>query len=163
MKTLIQQLRLLQIAAVIAVSFNATSSLAQESAKSLDELLEFVKQGQVNEAKENKVREARFLAEKTSQAKALSAAKKTRTEEERRSTRLEKIFDENKEKITIKRAALNEAKGSLNELFGHINSTAGDMREIQILTEDRRPRGKRSPVCPPNDLGRSNSNLLKIN
>ncbi|MAV76629.1 MAG: energy transducer TonB [Actinobacteria bacterium TMED172] len=145
MKTLIQQLRLLPIAAVIAVSFNATSSLAQESAKSLDELLEFVKQGQVNEAKENKVREARFLAEKTSQAKALSAAKKTRTEEERRSTRLEKIFDENKEKITIKRAALNEAKGSLNELFGHINSTAGDMREnfnLSLVSSEYPNRGE---------------------
>ena len=145
MKTLIQQLRLLPIAAFIALLFNATSGFAQESAKSLDELLEFVKQGQVNEAKENKAREARFLAEKTSQAKALSAAKKTRTEEEQRSTRLEKIFDENKEKITIKRAALNEAKGSLNELFGHINSTAGDMREnfnLSLVSSEYPNRGE---------------------
>ncbi|HCH20716.1 MAG TPA: energy transducer TonB [Cellvibrionales bacterium] len=145
MKTLIQQLRLLPIAAVVALSFNASSSLAQESAKSLDELLEFVKQGQVNEAKENKAREARFLAEKTSQAKALSNAKKTRTEEEKRSTRLEKTFDENKEKITIKRAALNEAKGSLNELFGHINSTAGDMREnfnLSLVSSEYPNRGE---------------------
>ena len=145
MKTLIQQLRLLPIAAIVALSFNTTASFAQESAKSLDELLEFVKQGQVNEAKENKAREARFLAEKTSQAKALSEAKKTRTEEERRSTRLEKIFDENKEKITIKRAALNEAKGSLNELFGHINSTAGDMREnfnLSLVSSEYPNRGE---------------------
>lgn len=145
MKTLIQQLRLLPIAAIVALSFNTSASFAQESAKSLDELLEFVKQGQVNEAKENKAREARFLAEKTSQAKALSEAKKTRTEEERRSTRLEKIFDENKEKITIKRAALNEAKGSLNELFGHINSTAGDMREnfnLSLVSSEYPNRGE---------------------
>ncbi|MEE3239859.1 MAG: MotA/TolQ/ExbB proton channel family protein [Pseudomonadota bacterium] len=145
MKTLIQQLRLLPIAAIVALSFNITASFAQESAKSLDELLEFVKQGQVNEAKENKAREARFLAEKTSQAKALSQAKKTRTEEEQRSTRLEKIFDENKEKITIKRAALNEAKGSLNELFGHINSTAGDMREnfnLSLVSSEYPNRGE---------------------
>ena len=145
MKTLIQQLRLLPIAAIVALSFNITASFAQESAKSLDELLEFVKQGQVNEAKENKAREARFLAEKTSQAKALSQAKKTRTEEEQRSTRLEKIFEETKEKITIKRAALNEAKGSLNELFGHINSTAGDMREnfnLSLVSSEYPNRGE---------------------
>lgn len=145
MKTIIQQLRRLPIAAAVALSLHTMPSVAQESAKSLDELLNFVKQGQINEAKESKTREARFLAEKTSQAKALSNAKKTRTAEERRSTRLEKTFDENKEKITIKRAALNEAKGSLNELFGHINSTAGDMREnfnISLVSSEYPNRGE---------------------
>ena len=58
-------------AAAIAVAgvltFSAGSALAQE-AKSLDELLQFVKQGQVSEAKENRAREQRFAKDKANQA-----------------------------------------------------------------------------------------------
>ena len=66
---------------------------AQEGAKTLDQLLEFVRQGQIDEALENKQREEKFLAEKDNQARALSGAKKERTKEEQRSDRLEKIFE----------------------------------------------------------------------
>ena len=140
MKTLFKQLKEKQMsikpitavpaAIVLAASLAvAPASFAQDSAKSLDELLDFVKQGKVSEARESREREARFVKEKNQQAAALSKAKQTRTQEEQRSTRLEKTFEANKEKIALKREALNEAKGSLTELFGHINSTAGDMRE----------------------------------
>ena len=39
----------------------ASSSVFAQEAKSLDELLGFVKQGQVTEARENKKREAQFI------------------------------------------------------------------------------------------------------
>ena len=52
-----------------ALMFSAGSAMAQD-AKSLDELLEFVKQGQVTEAKENRAREARFAKDKANQAQA---------------------------------------------------------------------------------------------
>ena len=130
MKTLLKKLTALPIVIATSVALSASSGVfAEEKAKSLDELLNFVKQGKVSEERENKAREARFLKDKSQQANLLAQAKKTRTEEEQRSDRLEKTFEENKEKIILKREALNEAKGSLNELFGHINSTAGDMRE----------------------------------
>lgn len=130
MKTLLKKLAVLPIVIVTSVALSASSSVfAQDKAKSLDELLNFVKQGKVSEERENKSREARFLKDKSQQASLLSQAKKTRTDEEKRSDRLEKTFEENKEKIVLKKEALNEAKGSLTELFGHINSTAGDMRE----------------------------------
>jgi biopolymer transport protein ExbB len=124
------KLSALPLSLLVAGSLAMSSGVyAQDSAKSLGELLEFVKQGKVNEARQNKEREAKFLQDKKQQATLLANAKKTRKREEDRSTRLEKIFEQNKEKIIVKREALNEAKGSLNELFGHINSTAGDMRE----------------------------------
>ena len=130
MKTLMTKLSALPLSLLVAGSMTFSSgALAQESARSLDELLEYVKQGKVNEARQNKEREARFLKDKRQQASLLKKAEQTRTREEARSTRLEKIFEQNKEKIIVKREALNEAKGSLNELFGHINSAAGDMRE----------------------------------
>lgn len=130
MKTLMTKLSALPLSLLIAGSLTLSSgSYAQDAAQSLDQLLEFVKQGKVNEARQNKEREARFLKDKKQQANLLTKAEQTRTREEERSTRLEKIFEQNKEKIIVKREALNEAKGSLNELFGHINSAAGDMRE----------------------------------
>ena len=131
---------LLIILAAFCVNLNA-----QEGAKTLDQLLEFVRQGQIDEALENKQREEKFLAEKDNQARALSGAKKERTKEEQRSDRLEKIFEKNRETIAIKREALNEAKGSLTELFGHINSTAGDMREnfsSSIISSQHPNRGE---------------------
>ena len=130
MKTLMTKLSALPLSLLVAGSMTfSTGAYAQDSARSLDELLEYVKQGKVNEARQNKEREARFLKDKRQQASLLKKAEQTRTREEERSTRLEKIFEQNKEKIIVKREALNEAKGSLNELFGHINSAAGDMRE----------------------------------
>ena len=113
---------------VVAATFT-TASVAQEDAKTLDELLQMVKQGKSREARESREREARFVKDKNQQASLLAQAKQTRTGEEQRSDRLEKTFADNKEVIAVKREELNKAKGSLNELFGHINSTAGDMRE----------------------------------
>lgn len=130
MKTFLGKLTALPVAlvAAAAISFNAPVH-SQDAAKTLDELLNFVKQGKVSEERENKAREAKFLADKNQQVKLLSNAKKTRTQEENRSASLEKTFEEHKESIKIKRQSLKEVKGSLEELFGHINSTAGDMRQ----------------------------------
>ncbi len=146
MKTLFKQLSALPVSLFVAASLSiAPAAFAQDSAKSLDELLSFVKQGKVNEARENRQREAQFIKEKNQQASLLAKAKQTRTQEEQRSTRLEKQFELNKEKIVAKREALNEAKGSLTELFGHINSTAGDMREnfnISLVSTEYPNRGE---------------------
>lgn len=107
----------------------ASGAFAQEqSAKSLDELLGFVQQGQVDEAKDNKAREARFSAAKADQAKMLQEAKDERTREEQRSARLEKQFEENEKRLAATQKRLRDEMGSLQELFGHITSTAGDAR-----------------------------------
>lgn len=130
MKTFFGKLTALPVALVAAASLSLSGvALAQDSAKTLDELLDFVKQGKVSEERENKQREARFIADKNQQAASLAESKETRTAEEKRSAELEKEFEENKEAIKLKRQGLKEAKGSLEELFGHINSTAGDLRQ----------------------------------
>jgi biopolymer transport protein ExbB len=129
MKTLLGKLTALPVA-VIATSLTLSApAVSQDAAKTLDELLNFVQQGKVSEERENKEREARFLSDKNQQAALLAEAKNTRAIEEARSADLEKIFEENKEAIKLKRQSLKEAKGSLEELFGHINSTAGDLRQ----------------------------------
>lgn len=103
----------------------ASTAVAQE-AKSLDELLGFVKQGQIDEAKENKAREASFIAAKADQQRLLDEAKAERARQERISAQLEKNFEENELLIAEKQKQLKERLGTLAELFGHLTSTAGD-------------------------------------
>jgi biopolymer transport protein ExbB len=106
---------------------SSVSVMAQE-AVSLDQLLNFVKQGQTDEAKENKAREARFRSDKNNQAKLLKDAEQMRADEEDRSARLEATFEQNELKVTEKQRQLKDRLGTLTELFGHLTSTAGDLR-----------------------------------
>ncbi|PLW69139.1 MotA/TolQ/ExbB proton channel family protein [Pseudohalioglobus lutimaris] len=114
----------LAMAGTLAVS--AGSVLAQE-AKSLDELLQFVKQGQVQEQKENRAREQRFAKDKANQAAELKRAEAERTRQEQISTQLEDQFEENELLVAAKQKQLKEKLGTLAELFGHLTSTSGDL------------------------------------
>lgn len=109
------------------MSLSAMTATAQE-AKTLDQLLNFVKQGQATEAKENQAREARFRNNKAQQAQMLADAKKLREQEEQRSARLENTFEQQELKVSEKQRQLKERLGTLTELFGHLTSAAGDMR-----------------------------------
>jgi len=109
---------------VLAVS---TSTAMAQEAKSLDELLGFIKQGQVTESKENAAREQRFAQDKANQAAELAKAKAERTRQEELSTQLENTFEENELLVSAKQAQLKEKLGTLAELFGHLTSTAGDL------------------------------------
>ncbi len=100
--------------------------LAQE-AKTLDELLNYVKRGQVAEAKENRAREQRFAQDKANQAAELQKAEAERTRQEEISLQLEDEFEANELLIADKQEQLKERLGTLAELFGHLTSTAGDM------------------------------------
>lgn len=113
------------IASVLAVT---SSSVMAEEARTLDQLLEFVKQGQATEARENRAREARFRSDKRRQGRLLEEAKDMREREERRSARLEKTFEKNELIVADKGRQLKERLGTLTELFGHLTSTAGDLR-----------------------------------
>ena len=103
----------------------ATTTVAQE-AKSLDELLGFVKQGQITEAKENKAREQAFKQAKADQQRLLNEAKAERTRQEGISADLERQFEENDLLVADKQKQLKERLGTLAELFGHLTSTSGD-------------------------------------
>jgi biopolymer transport protein ExbB len=121
---------LLAFAGVAAVSANlavAQGGAADAPAASLDELLQFVKKGQVTESKENRARESRFAKDKANQAAAVKRAEQERTRQEQRSERLENSFEENELLITAKQAQLREKLGTLAELFGHLTSASGDL------------------------------------
>ena len=105
----------------------ASGSVFAQEAKSLDELLSFVKQGQVTEARENRKREAEFNKAKSDQQRQLNAAKAERKRQEQLSVQLEKTFEENELRVAEKQKQLKERLGTLAELFGHLTSAAGDM------------------------------------
>lgn len=109
-----------------ALTLSAGPALAQE-AKSLDELLKFVKQGQAQETKENRQREQRFSNDKANQAASLTRAENERARQEALSTELENAFEANELEIADKQELLREKLGTLTELFGHLTSASGDL------------------------------------
>ena len=116
--------------AVLAAGLLSSSfALAQEEkAVSLDQLLDMVKKSQIAETAEHRQREAEFARDKANQGNLLNQARATRQAEENRSDTLEKSFADQELLVTQKRAQLNERLGSMKELFGHLTSTAGDLR-----------------------------------
>ncbi|MFA0809882.1 MotA/TolQ/ExbB proton channel family protein [Microbulbifer epialgicus] len=117
--------RVLVAAAAGLISFSA---VAQDKATSLDDLLSKVKQSKIAESKEHKQREDEFRRQKANQQSLLKKAKDTRTAEEQRSAELEKKYQEQEVAVDQKRQQLDERMGSLKELFGHMSSSAADLR-----------------------------------
>jgi biopolymer transport protein ExbB len=115
---------MLAAAGLLSTSF----AMAQEKAQTLDQLLDMVKKSQISESAEHKQREAEFARDKANQANLLAQAKATRAAEEAKSQALEKKYAEQQLLVTQKRNQLNERLGSMRELFGHLTSTAGDLR-----------------------------------
>lgn len=112
----------------------AVPALAQEDARTLDDMLDLVKRGIVREDRLAKEREAKFIANKEAQVAAIQKAQDLRNQEEARSNQLQRQFQANKEVLLNKRKEFKEAKGELEELFGHINSAAGDLRDTVELS-----------------------------
>lgn len=122
----IRTIKAAAIAGALTISVSAGSAFAQE-AKSLDELLQFVKQGQVTESKENRAREQRFARDKANQAAELKRSEAERLRQEQLSATLENTFEENELLVAAKQKQLKDKLGTLSELFGHLTSTSGDL------------------------------------
>ena len=110
------------------IAMTAGQALGQdEKPRSLDQLLEFVKQGQVTEARQNRAREQAFAKDKANQAAELKRAEAERASQEQLSAELEDAFEANELLVAAKQEQLKEKLGTLAELFGHLTSTAGDL------------------------------------
>jgi biopolymer transport protein ExbB len=93
----------------------------------LDELLEMVQSGFIEESKENKEREARFLAAKEDQQRLLDEVLAVLADEEARSQRLETTYNENEPKIGTLQEQLAERLGQMGELFGVVRQVSNDL------------------------------------
>ena len=85
-----------------------------------------VKEGKTKEQSENSQREAKFLANKNKQAETLAAEKRELARQERIADQLEAEYKKNEEILRVKEEAYQKELGSLVELFGHLQSSAGE-------------------------------------
>ena len=120
MKTMIKTL--VTAASIAVLSFSAQ---AQE-AKSLEQLLEQVKSNRVSEARTNTQREKAFIAERTNKQGLLNKAKRELKAEQDRGDRLAKRFADNEVTLSEKAIELDQATGTLGEMFGVVRQSSSE-------------------------------------
>ena len=121
----------LSILFVLSLTFNSFV-VAQESEgdeaeiSTVEALLQLVKEGKTKEQSANADREAKFMANKNEQAAILAAEKRELARQERIADQLEAEYKKNEEILRVKEEAYQKELGSLVELFGHLQSSAGE-------------------------------------
>ena len=106
----------------------ASLPIAAQQASSLDELLQNVEQGKLQDASDNQKRENEFRQKRGQQEVLLNESTATKVKEEDRSAKLEAAFEENEKELNELTETLNERLGALKELFGVMQQVAGDAR-----------------------------------
>ncbi|MCG8315697.1 MAG: MotA/TolQ/ExbB proton channel family protein, partial [Pseudomonadales bacterium] len=91
----------------------------------VEDLLEMVEKGRIEESQEHKSREARFLKDKKQQQALYEKTVTDRKNAESVSSKLEAEYDKNDKEIVELKARLDERMGSLKELFGHLQTSSG--------------------------------------
>jgi len=92
----------------------------------VEALLALVKEGKTQEQAANDDRENKFLANKNKQASILAAEKRELVRQENIADKLEAEYKKNEEILRVKDDAYKKELGSLVELFGHLQSSAGE-------------------------------------
>ena len=111
---------------LLSVSTIVSVGHAEESAKSMQQLLRQLESQRYSDRKENQAREQRFLAEKSERQTILRDMQNALKQQEAISTQLEQSFEKNDKNIIEAEARLKQRMGSLSELFGHLSSAAAD-------------------------------------
>lgn len=111
--------------ATACVALTAGTAHAQ-TASSLEELLEQVKKDRVSEARINKEREAEFMSDRADKQALLSKAQSDLRAEEQRGDRLQAQFTQNEQTIFDKEGELEQATGTLGEMFGVVRQASAD-------------------------------------
>ena len=125
-----KNLYILPFLIVLSLSFFAS---AQEDAteeteeiSTVEALLALVKEGKTEEQAANTERENQFLANRDKQASILAAEKRELARQEKIADTLEAEYKKNEGILRVKEDAYKKELGSLVELFGHLQSSAGE-------------------------------------
>lgn len=122
-----QLVKSLMIAAAVSLSAGTTlAANAQDNteAKSLEELMQLVEKNRVSSRQLSAEREAEFTAARADKQALLNQAKKQLSDEEARGKRLQNQFSENEITLANKEQELENAKGTLGEMFGVVRGAA---------------------------------------
>ena len=121
-------LKIFLLSLLIFSSYIFAQEADVDAPTNLDKLLELVKEGKSKEQSENTKREAEFKAARDQQDQILKAEQRELARQERIADQLEEEFRKNQEKLRIAEEAYLKQLGSLNELFGHMQSITTDSR-----------------------------------
>jgi biopolymer transport protein ExbB len=109
------------------VMFAASMTVASTaSANVLDDLLKQVKNDRISEAKLDKKREAEFTSARADKQALLNSAKKELANQQARNSRLTKEYAANEITLAQKEVELDNAKGTLGEMFGVSRAAAAN-------------------------------------
>ena len=122
---------ILSFALITSISIYAQETTEGEPT-TIQGLLQLVEQGRTTEQGVNAKREADFLANKNKQAAKLAAEKRELARQEKIADQLEAEYKKNDAILVVKEAAYKKELGSLVELFGHLQSSAGELSLIHI-------------------------------
>ena len=128
---------------LLAASMTVASSV---SANELDDLLKQVKSDRISEAKLDKKREAEFLSARADKQALLNKAKKMLADQQARNKRLTKAYAANEIKLAQKAVELDNAKGTLGEMFGVSRGAAADAYgaiSTSIISAEHPGRGEK--------------------
>lgn len=120
MKTMIKTLL-----ATTSLALAMGTAVAQQPA-SLEELLEQVKKDRISEQRINEAREREFMNERADKQALLRQAQAEFRAEEARGDRLTAQFAENENTIIAKEEELDQATGTLGEMFGVVRQASAD-------------------------------------
>ena len=121
--------RLILIAALL-LPMAPVMAEEQRQAKSLDELLEMVRDRTLQDKSELRKREREFDQARDRQRDLLAQARKRRDDAEALSAKLEATYAENETAIDNKEQQLRDRLGALKELFGILQQQSGDLRGV---------------------------------
>ncbi|QCZ94189.1 MotA/TolQ/ExbB proton channel family protein [Salinimonas iocasae] len=113
------------LVAAATMAVISTGAQAQEAA-SLQDLLEQVKQNRVSEARINEEREAEFRSERADKQALLQKAQSELQAEQDRGDRLQQQFSDNETTLNEKSSELEQATGTLGEMFGVVRQAASE-------------------------------------
>ena len=114
---------LLSLSFFISAQDNAEET---EEVSTVEALLALVKEGKTQEQAANTDRENQFLANRDKQASILAAEKRELARQEKIADTLEAEYKKNEGILRVKEDAYKKELGSLVELFGHLQSSAGE-------------------------------------
>jgi biopolymer transport protein ExbB len=114
-------------ALIATASIALVSGIASAQAPTtLDQLLEQVKRDRVSEQRINEAREREFLDERADKQALLRQAEATLRSEEQRGDRLANQFATNEQTLADKEIELEQASGTLGEMFGVVRQASSD-------------------------------------
>lgn len=116
------------VAAAFALSASTTFAVSaqEDDAKSLDELLNLVKENRAASQRINAEREREFTADRADKQQLLNRAQQQLEDEKDRGERLQNEFSENEVELANREQELENAKGTLGEIQGVVRGAAGE-------------------------------------